>query len=99
MTPKSAPFRNSLALAFLMSVCWAAAAQASAPSPAALKTSATERAAIEAAFARADTNNDGKLSRDEAQRLPAIFLKFDELDKDKDGFLSLEEFAVGAMEI
>jgi hypothetical protein len=98
MTPKSALFRNSLAFAFLASVCWAAAAQASAP-PAALKTSATERAAIEAAFARADTNNDGKLSREEAQRLPAIFLKFDELDKDKDGFLSLEEFAVGAMEI
>jgi Ca2+-binding EF-hand superfamily protein len=98
MTPKSAPYRNCLALAFLASVCWAAAAQASAPR-AQVKTSATERAAIEGAFARADTNNDGKLSRDEAQRLPAIFLKFDELDKDKDGFLSLEEFAVGAMEI
>lgn len=64
--------------------------------PAAAELSAVEREAIEAAFARADTNGDGKLSRDEAQRFPEIAARFDELDRDRDGFLSLAEFAVGA---
>ena len=58
--------------------------------------SAVDREAIEAAFARADTNGDGKLSREEAQRFPEIANRFDELDLDHDGFLSLEEFAAGA---
>jgi EF hand len=71
------------------------AAQSAMPS-AAVEPSATHRAAIEAAFTRADTNADGKLSRDEAARMPAIAAMFDELDTNKDGFLSLEEFAVGA---
>ncbi|HET9978188.1 MAG TPA: EF-hand domain-containing protein [Burkholderiaceae bacterium] len=60
-----------------------AAAQTVAPAPA------------EAAFKRADANSDGKLSKDEAARLPAIAAKFDELDKDKDGFLNMAEFAAG----
>ncbi|MEP7102278.1 MAG: EF-hand domain-containing protein [Burkholderiales bacterium] len=64
--------------------------------PAAAELSAVDREAIEAAFARADTNGDGKLSRDEAQRFPEIAARFDELDRDRDGFLSLIEFSVGA---
>jgi len=58
--------------------------------------SAVDREAIEAAFARADTNGDGKLSREEAQRFPEIAARFDELDLDHDGFLSLIEFSLGA---
>lgn len=49
----------------------------------------------EAAFAAADTNKDGKLSKAEASPLPAIAARFEELDRDKDGFLSLEEFMTG----
>ena len=64
--------------------------------PASAEVSAVDREAIEAAFARADTNGDGKLSREEAQRFPEIAARFDELDRDHDGFLSLAEFSVGA---
>ena len=66
-----------------------------APSAAA-ELSAVDREAIEAAFARGDSNGDGKLSRDEAQRFPEIAARFDELDLDHDRFLSFAEFAVGA---
>ena len=61
--------------------------------PAAGEPSARARLAVEAAFSRADANGDGKLSRDEAAQLPAIALKFDDLDTNKDGFLSMEEFS------
>jgi EF hand len=56
---------------------------------------APDRATIEAAFARADANKDGLLTKDEAARLPAIAAKFAQLDVNKDGMLNPEEFAVG----
>jgi Ca2+-binding EF-hand superfamily protein len=49
----------------------------------------------EQAFKRADANGDGKLSKTEAARLPAIADRFDALDTDKDGFLSMGEFMTG----
>ena len=67
-----------------------------APLPVAAALSAVDREAIEAAFARADTNGDAKLTRDESQRFPEIAARFDALDRDRDGFLSLIEFSVGA---
>ena len=56
---------------------------------------AKDKVAIEAAFTKADTNADGKLSKEEAAMVPAIGAKFAELDKNKDGFLTLAEFAAG----
>jgi EF hand len=50
--------------------------------------------APEVAFMRADANGDGKLSKTEAARMPAIAAKFDALDKDKDGMLSMGEYMV-----
>ncbi len=76
-------------------MAWVVFALASAL-PALAEMSAVDREAIEAAFARADMNGDGKVSRDEAQRFPEIAARFDELDRDHDGFLSLIEFSVGA---
>ncbi len=46
----------------------------------------------EAVFGRADANKDGKLSRQEAARIPAVEQRFDELDTNKDQFVSREEF-------
>ena len=44
------------------------------------------------AFMRADANGDGKLSKAEAARLPQVAQKFDAIDKDKDGALSMGEY-------
>ena len=54
------------------------------------------RAASQAAFDRADANRDGQLSAQEADTLPAIGNRFMELDADKNGMLSREEFNEGA---
>jgi hypothetical protein len=49
------------------------------------------RAAAE--FDAADTNKDGKLSREEVSKVSDYFKNnFDKRDTDKDGFLSWEEF-------
>ncbi len=46
-----------------------------------------------AKFDSADSNKDGKLSRDEVtQAFPYMAQNFDKLDLDKDGFLSWEEY-------
>jgi Ca2+-binding EF-hand superfamily protein len=84
-------FYRALWLGFLVA--------ATAPAAAPAQSTARERCAMEAAFARADTNGDGRLSREEVQRLPAIAAQFDALDEDKDGFLSLDEFAAGAAQV
>ena len=55
-------------------------------------------AKVQEAFARADKNTDGKLSKEEAAAMPAILEIFDRADLDKDGFLSKAEFAEVAKE-
>jgi Ca2+-binding EF-hand superfamily protein len=50
-------------------------------------------AAVDSAFSKADTNHDGKLSKEEAAKVPAIASKFDQLDKDKKGYLTAEDFS------
>jgi Ca2+-binding EF-hand superfamily protein len=44
-------------------------------------------------FDAADTDKDGKLSRDEVKAaMPYHYERFDKYDKDRDGFLSWEEY-------
>ena len=50
---------------------------------------------MEVAFSRAGTNGDGKLSKEEAAHMPAFSATFGEIDGNKYGGLSMEEFAVG----
>ena len=82
--------RSSLVAAVIAGFALAAAGQSTTAEP-----MAKDKVAIEAAFAKADANADGKLSKEEAAALPVISAKFAELDKNKDGFLSLAEFAAG----
>lgn len=46
---------------------------------------------------KADKNNDGKLSREEAKALPRLSNNFDQIDANKDGFLMLPEI-IGFMQ-
>jgi len=49
---------------------------------------------VGAAFIRADANKDGKLSRQEALRFPAVEQRFDQIDTNKDKLVSREEFEI-----
>ena len=46
---------------------------------------------LEAAFKKADMDNDGTLTKDEAKTMPRVAKNFDAIDTDKDGTVSLEE--------
>lgn len=83
----------SLAPVVLAGAALTAVAQTQAPADQPL--AAKDKAVVESSFTKADGNADGKLSKEEAARLPAIGAKFDDLDKNKDGNLSLEEFSLG----
>ena len=47
---------------------------------------------LDAAFNRADTNGDGRLSREEARIFPALSQRFDQIDTHHNDFMSREEF-------
>ncbi|MGV8805198.1 MAG: EF-hand domain-containing protein [Polaromonas sp.] len=53
---------------------------------------------LDAAFNRGDTDHNGKLDRQEAERFPALAQRFDKIDTDHDHFISRAEFrrAAGA---
>ena len=47
---------------------------------------------IEERFKAADTNHDGKLTKDEAKTgMPKVYEKFDEIDTGKTGFVTLQQ--------
>ena len=46
---------------------------------------------LEAAFKKADKDNDGTLTKDEAQSMPRVAKNFDAIDTGKDGTVSLDE--------
>lgn len=87
--------RSSL-MAAMASAALAAGAQTATPTtqPPAGGT-ADRSAAAGVAFVKADVNKDGKVTKDEVAKLPALAAKFAELDKDKDGALNMDEFSTG----
>ena len=46
---------------------------------------------VNAAFDGADADKDGKLSRTEAENLPVVAQRFEQIDTDRDTFVSREE--------
>jgi len=55
------------------------------------------RADLQKRFTAADTNADGRLSRDEAKAgMPRIYRNFDAIDTEKTGSVSLEQIAAFA---
>jgi len=52
-----------------------------------------------AAFKKADKDNDGTLTRDEAKALPRVAKNFDQIDTDKDGTVSLDEIYASAKKV
>ena len=80
---------RTAAIVALSSAAWGVSAQTTT------EPAAPAKDKVEAAFTRADANGDGKLSKEEAARMPAVSAKFAQFDKDKDGSLSLAEFTAG----
>ena len=58
-------------------------------SPAAQRNSS---ALLDAAFSRADLDGDGRLSRRETDHFPVLAERFEQIDRDGDQHLSLDEF-------
>jgi Ca2+-binding EF-hand superfamily protein len=58
---------------------------------AALADDAENARHVERAFARLDTNHDGKISREEGSRGRRIARHFDAIDADHDGFITPAE--------
>ena len=59
----------------------------------------TNGSRMEQAFKKADTDNDGTLTRDEAKALPRVAKNFDQIDTDKDGTVSLDEIYASAKKV
>lgn len=56
------------------------------------KCKAEMQARSEQRFKSADANNDGKLTREEAQKsMPMVARRFDQIDANKDGIVTMEE--------
>ena len=56
------------------------------------KCRAEMKARIQERFRKADTNGDGRISREEAQRsMPELARDFDRIDANKDGMVTMEE--------
>lgn len=91
MQPNSLSIRTRAALITALSAAaFGVSAQTTAP---AMPAAPDRAAAADIAFVRADVNKDGKVTKDEVVKFPAISAKFTELDADKDGALSKQEFA------
>jgi EF hand len=66
-----------------------------APAPAAAAEKPMSAKDMAAAFTKADANKDGKLDKTEAEGVPGLAAKFDQVDTDGDKMVSKAEFEKG----
>ncbi|MDO8388471.1 MAG: EF-hand domain-containing protein [Polaromonas sp.] len=87
---------RSVLLLALLTLGSATAARAQATPGASIPANRATPQDLEAAFQRADLNRDGKLTRQEAERFPAVAQRFEQIDSNRDSFISLDEFSRAA---
>lgn len=57
------------------------------------------KAKLEERFAKADTNGDGKLTKEEAKAgMPRVYSNFDSIDTDQAGYVTLEQIETYLMQ-
>jgi hypothetical protein len=85
---------NAMSMAIIALAAWQiGSAYAQTPPPAAKPAApSADTARYLEAFERADKNADSKLSKEEAENLPAIAQRFEQIDVDKDGSISKAEY-------
>ncbi len=85
---------NAMSVAIISTAAmYVGAAQAQMTAPSSKPpTASPDTARYLEAFERSDKNADGKLSKEEAESLPAIAQRFEQIDTDKDGFISKAEY-------
>lgn len=91
------PLAGLIALSAALALPVAFAQDATTQDPTATHDATPPQATPEAAsqpltWADVDADSDGKLSKDEAQRIPSLAQVFDNADADSDGLLTQEEY-------
>ena len=69
----------------------ASGATSAAPNPPSNPSPKPHHGEAKQRFLQADSNGDGKLSRDEAQSLPHLAKRFADIDSDRDGYITRDE--------
>ncbi len=69
----------------------ASGATSAAPNPLSSPSPKPHHGEAKQRFLQADSNGDGKLSRDEAQSLPHLAKRFADIDSDRDGYITRDE--------
>ena len=85
-------------LRFTMALALAAASAAVLAQAPAAPDKQAMRARISARFSAADVDRDGKLTREEAAKMPMVARNFDQIDKTGKGYVSLEDIQAFARE-
>ena len=84
---------NAMSVAIIaVAALHASSVYAQTPAPSQPGAPSADTARYMEAFARSDKNADGKLSQQEAENLPAIAQRFEQIDTDKDGSISKTEY-------